>query len=92
MTKTGMLSELDMLADVINPAEGDLTPSVAKSVLQWKFSDRAINRMNKLARKNTTGTLTPNERKELDNFMRVGSLVDLLQAKARLSMKRRHSA
>lgn len=47
--------------------------------------------MNNLARKNTSGDLTPKKRVELDNFMRVGSLADLLQAKARLSVKRRHT-
>lgn len=91
MSQTATLSELDILADAIAPNEGDLSPLVAKSLLQWKFSTRTISRMNKLARKNQSGTLSPKERSELDNFMRVGSLIDLVQAKARLSLKHRHA-
>ena len=45
-----------------------------------------------LARKNQAGTLSTKDRTELDNFMRVGNLIDLIQAKARLSLKNRHSA
>jgi len=92
MSQTATLSELDILADAITPGEGNLSHSVARSFLQWKFSDRAVTRMNKLARKNQAGTLSAKEQQELDNFMRVGSLIDLIQAKARLSLKHRHSA
>ena len=75
MSQTATLSELDILADAITPDEGDLSPSVARSFLQWKFSDHAVTRMNKLARKNNAGTLTAREQQELDSLMRVGSLI-----------------
>jgi hypothetical protein len=92
MPKAATMSELDILADVISPDRGDLSAEVAESVLRWKFSDRAIARMNKLARKNQTGKLTQPEREELEKVLRVGDLVNLVQAKARLSLCRRTSA
>ncbi len=91
MSQAATLTEMDILSDAIAPNEGDLTPSVAETMLQWKFSDRAIVKMNELASKNREGKLSLEEQRELDNFMRVGSLINLVQAKARLSLKHRHS-
>jgi hypothetical protein len=83
---------MDILSDVISPHRGDLSSDFAESVLRWKFSDRAIARMNKLARKNREGKLTAEEREELDKYLRVGELINILKAKARLSLRRRTSA
>ncbi|MEX0701073.1 MAG: hypothetical protein WD069_03170 [Planctomycetales bacterium] len=54
---------------------------MARSVLQWKFSDGAASRMEDLADRNNKGLLSPAEQDELDRYLRVGSLVNLLQAK-----------
>ena len=92
MSQATTLTEMDILSDAIAPDEGDLAPSVAETLLQWKFSDRALLKMNELARKNKEGHLSSEEEHELDNFLRVGSLINLVQAKARLSLKEHHSA
>lgn len=92
MAELATLTEMDILADAIVPEAGDLTPAVAESVLHWKFTDRAVTKMNELARRNSEGNLTPAEQQELDNFIRVGSLINLFQAKARVSLKLRNSA
>lgn len=81
-----MFTESEILADVIASDEGDLAPSVAQSLLRWKFTDRAVARMNDLAARNNCGTLSNQELQELEQFLRVGSLVNLLQAKARRSL------
>jgi hypothetical protein len=81
-------SEVDIISEAISPSEGDLSPDVAKSILQWKFSKRAILRMNKLARKNEAGTLTKDEKKELGRYIRIGHMINIVHAKARLSLKR----
>jgi hypothetical protein len=80
------VTETDILADVLSSDKGDLTPDVARSVLRWKFSRRATSHINRLARRNQKGIITATEREELERYMRVGSLINLLQAKARLSL------
>jgi hypothetical protein len=92
MSQSATITEMDILADAIAPNEGDLAPAAAESVLQWKFTDKAITRMNELARRNSEGTLTTAEQEELDKFMRVGGLINLVQAKARVSLKHHNSA
>lgn len=86
MAQTPTLTELDILSDVISPKRADLTPDVARTVLRWKFSKKSIARMDRLAAKNRQGKITARERELLDQFLRVGSLVNLLQAKAHKSL------
>ncbi|MCY2996403.1 MAG: hypothetical protein NTY19_52430 [Planctomycetota bacterium] len=74
------------MADVIGPDEGDLSPEVARSVLRWKFTDPTVARMTELSDRNSKGRLSPSEREELDKYLRVGSFINLVQAKARLSL------
>lgn len=87
MIKSSTITESDILADVIAPDQGDLTTAVAESVLGWKFTSRAVARMNQLADRNSKGTITAPERQELEKYLRVGSLINILQAKARLSLQ-----
>jgi hypothetical protein len=86
MSATSPISEADIFADVIGPDDEKLTPDVAKSILQWKFTDRASRRMSDLADRNNKGTITVAEREELERFLRVGSFINIVQAKARLSL------
>lgn len=84
-------SEFDILCDVISPKRADLSPEAARAILEWKFSAKAIAKMNRLAARNSQGKTTEAEREELERFLRVGSLVNLAQAKARRSL-REHEA
>jgi hypothetical protein len=77
----------DILAEVISPDRGDLPPHVARSLLKWKFTPRAVKRMNTLASRNNRGTITGGEAEELQDDLQVGTLINLVQAKARLSLK-----
>ena len=80
-------TELDILSDVISPKRATLQPDVARSILKWKFPAKSVTLMNRLARRNSSGKITPEEREELERFLRVGSLINLMQAKARLSLR-----
>lgn len=62
-------------------------PEAARSILEWKFDQVDIDRMNTLAEKNRQGTLTATEQQELQSYLLVGHLLDLLYAKARLALK-----
>ena len=58
----------------------------ARSILELRFGQPAIDRLNELAEKNRQGTLSEIERNELDNYLRVGNFLNLMQAKARNSL------
>lgn len=87
MSEIPTLTESEILSDVIAADQGDLTPDVARSLLRWKFTERALAHMNELADRNGKGIATAAERQDLDKYLRVGSLINILQAKARLSLK-----
>ena len=42
--------------------------------------------MNELAEKNRQGTLTESEAAEMEKYLRVGNFLNLMQAKARLTL------
>ena len=49
-------------------------------------------RMEVLASKANEGTMTPEERREYESWVRAGSVMSILQAKARLYLKRQAKA
>jgi len=91
MSSNATATEFDILCDVISPKRADLPPDVARSILDWKFSTKSIAKMNRLALRNRQAKITEQEREELERFLRVGSLINLAQAKARNSL-RKHEA
>jgi hypothetical protein len=82
------ITEAQILQDVIGADPGSLTPEVAQSLLRWRFSDRTVARINDLSARNNQGTLSEGERDELDKYLRVGSLVNIVQARARVSLSK----
>ena len=64
-----------------------LKPEVAQWVLTLKFTDEQKARMLRLAELNNRGELTEAEREEMHDYLRIGSLLNLSHAKARLSLK-----
>jgi hypothetical protein len=80
------ITEADILSEVIAPDQPTLPEASARSILSLRFNEQAIDRMNELAEKNRRGELTDNERVLLEKYQRVGNFLNLLQAKARLSL------
>lgn len=72
---------------IFEPPERDFTPEAARWILSLDFPRRDHERMTELAAKSNAGTLTPSEHTEYENYVHVGQLLTLLQAKARLSLK-----
>ena len=66
----------------------ELTVTVARHILTLGFSMEDQSRMRSLSEKNRGGELTDEETEELDNFIRVGDLLGILQSKARQRLKR----
>jgi hypothetical protein len=81
--------EAAILMRVIQPNQDDLSPAAARALLKFDFPAEDRERMHELAVKNQAGKLTAAERQELEGYLRIGRLLDLLGAKARLSLKKR---
>ena len=78
-----LVSDTDILNDVVNAADQELSAVEANALLKFRFSDRAVARMNELAEKNRAGTITDEERELMSRFMRIGNFLNLLHAKAK---------
>ena len=70
------------------PGEGNLPVEAARSILRFQLAQADYERVNELAAKARAGALSAEERLELDEYERVTCLVELMQSKARLSLKR----
>ena len=63
-------------------------PQAARSLLRIKFDKTATKRINQLLRKNQLGTISVDERILLEKYLRVGTFIDIIQAKARKALKK----
>ena len=77
----------EILVRTIKPDEGGLSTEAARAILDFKLSQEDRDRVNQLAAKAREGTLTTDERSELDEYERITALLELMQSKARLSLK-----
>jgi hypothetical protein len=85
--------EAAILARVLHPEQDELPLAAARAFLRMGFGQYDRDRMHELAIKNQAGELTEAEQRELESYLRVGRVVDLLRAKARLSLaKGKHNA
>ena len=81
-------TEAEIWERVIHP-DGGMTRETARHVLKLTFWEDEQTRMHELATKNQSGTLTPDEEAELDNYCRVGTLLSALKSRARKLLKSR---
>jgi hypothetical protein len=77
-----------ILGRLINPDEPTLSPEAARSILKLTFPKRDKERVDFLLAKNQDGQLTPDERVELNEYLRADAFLSVLKSKARLSLKR----
>jgi hypothetical protein len=80
------VTEADILSDVIAPGQAGLDAGAARAILNLGFNHDANGRIRHLLDANNRGVLTEIERTELDKYLRVGQFLDLMQAKARVSL------
>jgi hypothetical protein len=83
---SGSITEAEILSAVVGANEGDLPADAARSLLELHFRQDAVKRMNELAERNRRGELSDQEQSELEKYLRVGTFLNLVQAKARLSL------
>lgn len=87
-TPSAPLSDAAILARLIRPDDDSLSVDAAESLLRIRFDERDLGRMHDLARRNQDDRLSLVEKQEMENYRRVGYLLDLLHSKARCSLKR----
>ena len=76
-----------ILRRVVDPQEPFRSVEAARAILGLRFSASDRARMNRLAARNRQGKLRPAEEEELNNYIRVGQTLGILQSKARRSLK-----
>ena len=84
-------TEAAIIARMIHAEKADLPKDTAQAVLRLFSLDQAdLDRMHILAVRNQDDALTPAEKAELESYLRVSYFIDLMHAKARLSLGTRH--
>lgn len=84
--------EATILSRIIEPDKPTLSPEAARCLLALEFPSSDKKRMHRLALKNQERGLNKEEQKELESYRRIGRLLDLLSAKARLSLQKSSQA
>jgi hypothetical protein len=80
-------TEAAILARIIQSQDRELTPEAARYLLSMKLPPDDEERVNVLSAKAREGSLTDAEMQELDSYLHVGSLLSVLQARARRLLK-----
>jgi hypothetical protein len=62
---------------------GDISPETAAMLVQFQFDQSHHERVRQLSVKAQRGALTPVEQDELDEYLQVGTLLSILQSRAR---------
>jgi hypothetical protein len=80
-------TEVTILARVFDNKRGLLPRALARSIVDVEFSERDKARMHDLAVRNQADGLSLKEKKELFAFAKAGTLLSILQSKARRTLK-----
>ena len=79
-------TEAAILARLIE-SRSEMNSHVARYLLSLDFQPEDVDRMNVLAARSRSGLLSPEEQAELDSYLHVGSLLTIMQSKARVYLK-----
>jgi hypothetical protein len=87
-----MVSRASILEQVIAPEVADMPEPLAKYILALDFPHSIHERYADLSAKVQDGSLSADERAELEEYLNVETFLMTLQSKARLSLKRHNPA
>jgi len=79
--------ELAIWERLFVPDHQQITPDQARYLLEVRFSNADLDRIQELSGKADDGTLGPDETVELDRYVHVGHLLSILKAKIRRKLK-----
>ena len=83
----GATAEYRILDEMLDPVGRCLTPDVAVRIAALRAGRQTQERLDRLAEKNSDGTLTHREETEYDAYVEALDVIAILQAKARKAMK-----
>jgi hypothetical protein len=81
-------TEAAIISRMIQPEKDDLPKETAKALLRLSLDQSDLDRLHELVVKNQDGALTPTEKADLESYLRISFLVDLMHAKALCSLKK----
>src|SRR5262245_59251423 len=82
-------SEAAIFGRLIRVDHGNLPQQLARYILTLGFDETDQVRMSDLAARNQDGSLSPEEKEELMNYVKAGHLLALLHSKARKSLNKK---
>lgn len=85
-------AESAILERAITADNESWSPETARAILAFKLADTDLRRADELAAKARIGSMTDEETRNLENYLRVGRLVEFMKAKALLSLKSQDAA
>lgn len=81
-------TEAAILARILlESSEAELSPEAARYLLSIKLPSRDEDRVNELSAKARASILTEPEQQELDSYLHIGTLLAVMQSKARRLLK-----
>jgi len=80
-------TEVTILARILGNGDGQLPRDLARYIVELEFSDRDKARMHDLAVRNQDDALSAGEKEEMFAFGKAGTLLSILQSKARRTLK-----
>jgi len=83
--------ELAIWERVFVPDPRRITADQARYLLEVRFSQADLGRINELSTRADDGTIAPEEKIELERYLHVGHLLSSLKAKIRGSLKKTSS-
>jgi len=83
--------EADIWARLVRVQDDALSADVARFLLSIDFAEEDEERMQELADHSSAGTLTNQDRAELDGYLHIANFLAVLQSKARVALKSRDS-
>jgi len=76
-------TEASILARVIQSDERELSPEIARYLISIKLPPTDEARVNEPSAKARAGSLSESESSELDSYLHIGSLLGVMQSRAR---------
>lgn len=82
-------TEVANLLRLIGLEGDDLSVEAAEALLRLHLDCIDLDRLHHLVTKNQDDALTPNERGELESYLRISLFVDMMHSKVRHALKKR---
>ncbi len=80
-------TEAGIFSRIIQPESGGWGAAAAQAILEMAFADADRERMRVLVEKAKADELAETERVELINFQKAGRMLELMKARARISLQ-----